>query len=460
MPLQQGRSAAIMFKNLFALPPLITLNIIIITSLIPKQGDSHKDDSGSEDARPTTGGKSLSAMGGSSGGGEAAKTGLSDDSDQEEAIQSGEKSAKRKVLDDESEEDDVGNDGEKNSQEAGKTGLSDSDSDDGAPSKKGVEGDGDTEMVDRTHRDVFGESDSDDEGAASGDVAKERAEKVSDKHKGQKVLLNKETGQLERGPVEDAPEHAIQDSQVGRDRRAIQKDTLKLSFPALPRPPSNAKLYYLKLPKRHLIFDHTPCGSVQEEAAKIAGDTSREGYSESASFVRWRYKGSEKESAGYLERDKETNARFVEWSDGSITLQVGPKHIEVKQQALEKNSHHLYVKHAEAKKVNSKGELEEEVVIQGHGVLEARMLLKPATDDTSRKVLASLSKLYGRKKIDRDSMFVRNTQADNLALQEAARIRNESRKEGARRKAGPPSAPPPLLCLSPPLSRPSYDAQK
>jgi hypothetical protein len=59
------------------------------------------------------------------------------------------------------------------------------------------------------------------------------AQKGSDKHKGQTVLLNTKTGKLERGPVEDAPEHAIQDSQVGRDKRAMQKDTLYCSVAGL-----------------------------------------------------------------------------------------------------------------------------------------------------------------------------------------------------------------------------------
>lgn len=45
------------------------------------------------------------------------------------------------------------------------------------------------------------------------------AQKGSDKHKGQKVLLNTQTGKLERGPVEDAPQHAIQDSKVGSENR-------------------------------------------------------------------------------------------------------------------------------------------------------------------------------------------------------------------------------------------------
>ena len=39
------------------------------------------------------------------------------------------------------------------------------------------------------------------------------------KHKGQKVLLNKSKGTLRRGPVQDAPPHAIHDSSVGRGRR-------------------------------------------------------------------------------------------------------------------------------------------------------------------------------------------------------------------------------------------------
>lgn len=318
------------------------------------------------DERPTAGGKSISAMGGSSTGGEG-KTGISDDSedDEEEATPAGGGSTKKKVVDNESEEEEeaVGADrgpdpGEKS---GGKTGLSSDSEDEVVESGKrdgdsAAQVDGDTEMADATHKDVFGDSDSDDEGAGDS----------SNKHKGQTVLLNKETGQLERGPVETAPDHAIQDSQVGRERRPVPKDTLKFSIPVLPRPSKDARLMYANPPKRHLTVDHAPFTCADDEAKRIASQRALDRFHESSSSVRWRFKSEEgqDEAGGWEKRCKESNARFVEWSDGSVTLHVGSEVLEVKRESLERNHHHLYVRVPNAEPNMA--------LIEGQGVIEAR----------------------------------------------------------------------------------------
>ena len=332
---------------------------------------------------------------GGGGGGEDGKTGLSDDDDDEDgppaaaASSGGGDSTKRKVVDSDSDADDDseggakegdkegGKEGEKEGEEnassqpaAGHTGLSDSDSGDEAPRKEADGGDqGDTEMADATHKDVFGDSDSDEDEAAGRDGD-------GNKHKGQKVLLNKETGQLERGPVEDAPDHAINDSEVGRDRSHVPKETLKLSFPKLPRLDAGARLVYLNPPKRHIVLDPAKMGSVDEEAKRIAEERAKDrSSSQVASMVRWRYKDAAGAEDSWETRAKESNARFVQWSDGSMTLHVGSEVLEVKQETLGCNMHHLYAKHAAAE-----GEDESEKrppIIEGHGVMDARLVIKP-----------------------------------------------------------------------------------
>ena len=339
-----------------------------------REGDGESPPKAAEsDGRPTAGGKSISAISGSGAGGEG-KTGISDDSEEGEegATPSAAASIKKKVVDDESEEEEaegVGSAAEADSKAGGKTGLSsDSEGEDDEPRKQGggsaAHEDGDTEMADATHKDVFGDSDSDDEGLGDS----------SNKHKGQKVLLNMETGQLERGPVEDAPEHAIQDSHVGRDRRAVPKDTLKFSIPELPRPPKGARLIYANPPKRHLSVDHAPFSTVDQEAKRIASQRALDRFYESASSMRWRFKAAEGESAeAWEKRGKESNARFVEWSDGSVTLHVGAEVLQVKHEGLERNDHHLYVAHHAAKFIQDDGDTGPGVpIIEGHGILEAR----------------------------------------------------------------------------------------
>jgi len=168
-------------------------------------------------------------------------------------------------------------------------------------------------MADATHKDVFGDSDSDEDDGA----------RDSGKHKGQKVMLNKETGRLERGAVEDAPDHAIQDSQVGQDRSSVPKETLKLTFPKLPRPGAGARLVYMNPPKRHLILDPAPFASLDEEAKKFADERAQDETSKIASRVRWRFKDGKGEGSSWEARPKESNARLVQWSDGSMTIHVG-----------------------------------------------------------------------------------------------------------------------------------------
>ena len=318
----------------------------------------------------------------------------------------------------------------------GKTGLSsDSDeADEGVPATDGTRGgaandDGDTEMADATHKDVFGDSDSDDEEGGS-------------RHKGQKVILNKETGQLERGPVEDAPEHAIQDSQVGRDKRAVPRETLNVTMPALPRPPKGARLVYVNPPKRHVILDHAPFGTVEAEAKKIASDRAMDTYYQSASFVRWRYRegaaaddaelavagAGANASEAWEKMPKESNARFVEWSDGSLTLHVGEEVFDVKKESLGKNKHHLYVKHDD-------NLLDDAGVIEGHGVMDSRLVIKPTDAKLAKKVLANVTRQFGKKTIDKDAMFVRRLDDDqDPAAAEASRIRDSARKGAAARR--------------------------
>jgi hypothetical protein len=283
-------------------------------------------------------------------------------------------------------------------------------------------------MADATHKDVFGDSDSDeDDGARDGG-----------KHKGQKVMFNKETGRLERGPVEDAPDHAIQDSQVGQDRSSVPKETLKLSFPKLPRPAARARLVYMNPPKRHLILDPTPFASLDEEAKKFGDERALDETSKIASRVRWRFKDGKGQGSSWEARPKESNARLVQWSDGSMTMHVGSEVLEVKQEPLPHNEHHLYVKHAKAKAAAEEGEEGANLaIIEGHGVMDARLVIKPTEINAGRRVLATVSKQYGKKSVDKESIFVKkNIDEKEAEKREALRIRNQARREGAKRRAG------------------------
>ena len=64
------------------------------------------------------------------------------------------------------------------------------------------------------------------------------------------------------------------------------------------------------------------------------------------------------------------------------------------------------------------------------------MVIKPTQHASGRKILASVAKEQ-RKTVDKDAIFIRKLDdPTSLSQQENARIRGQSRKEAARRRAG------------------------
>lgn len=65
-----------------------------------------------------------------------------------------------------------------------------------------------------------------------------------------------------------------------------------------------------------------------------------------------------------------------------------------------------------------------------------RMVIKPTKHSSGRKVLASVAKEQ-RKAVDKEAILIRKLDDPaSLSQQENARIRGQSRKEAARRRAG------------------------
>ena len=57
--------------------------------------------------------------------------------------------------------------------------------------------------------------------------------------------------------------------------------------------------------------------------------------------------------------------------------------------------------------------------------------------NSGRKILATVSKQYGKRSVDKESIFVRKMIDDKeVERAEAQRLRNQSKREGARRRAG------------------------
>lgn len=276
-----------------------------------------------------------------------------------------------------------------------------------------------------TAADVFGsDSDASDDEGAKGMV-------------GQTVKLNKETGQLERGPAVPVPAGSMGSlsasaAERAEEREAAQGETLPLTLPTLPRPDPHARMGYLKLSK-HLQLEPV----VWE--GKLSGTSAT-----SQNVVRWRYKkakegegegeGAEGAEAG---RGVESNARVVKWSDGTFTLHVGTEVLELKEEDLEENVHHIFVKQ-QAKHSTTD---EEVFVVEGHGVLQSKLSVKPyRTSAVSKHIISSISREYNSK-VDKSEMFIKkaideNQQKQALTQKESMRIRNQAKHEAQSRRRG------------------------
>ena len=76
-----------------------------------------------------------------------------------------------------------------------------------------------------------------------------------------------------------------------------------------------------------------------------------------ANVIRWRETPS---------GDRQSNARLVKWSDGSMTLHVGNEALTAKEIAMAEGSTHLYAKHKNS-------------ALECHGVLRQKLTLAPAS---------------------------------------------------------------------------------
>uniref|UniRef100_A0A7S4K5V6 RNA polymerase-associated protein LEO1 n=1 Tax=Guillardia theta TaxID=55529 RepID=A0A7S4K5V6_GUITH len=341
------------------------------------------------------------------------------------------KSDRHKLSDDESDheemkrseranDDDAGKASEASKGHYGRSGLSDSDSD-----EEEAKGKGDVEMGERAKvsmKDVFGNDESDEE------------EESSNKMKGQRVMLNKETGKLERGPTVDAPEHAMRnmgDSMRESSSALPSLRDLHATMPELPRPDDGAVLYYMRVSK-HLQFEPYAFGSVESEEVRIR--ERKDNVSEN--MVRWRSVASDGDEK--REAAKESNARFVQWSDGSLTLHVGETVLQVKKEPLKQNMHHLFVKHEAARETETDERL---AIVEAHGVMQNRLVCVPFTKSAATKqIFRSLSKM-ANVKVDKSDLLIKkqideNEQKALLGQKETMRIRQQSRREGLNRRRG------------------------
>lgn len=98
--------------------------------------------------------------------------------------------------------------------------------------------------------------------------------------------------------------------------------------------------------------------------------------------IRWRFKdGQDDPSIPSIEREKESNARFVRWNDGSLSLVLGDEMFQVNTQSLQ-NQHQFLVVHHPS-----------ELVLQTQQGLTDNMTFQPQSTQslTHRKLTAAIA---------------------------------------------------------------------
>ena len=131
---------------------------------------------------------------------------------------------------------------------------------------------------------------------------------------------------------------------------------LHYELPLLPRPEVGSELYTMRLPNILSIepraFDPLTFEDADEEADKIMGKTDN--------IIRWR----ETE-----EGVRQSNARMVTWSDGSMTLHVGDEVLTAAPQKVE-GGNQLFTRHKGSN-------------LECHGLVRKKLVLQPASIKSS-----------------------------------------------------------------------------
>lgn len=201
---------------------------------------------------------------------------------------------------------------------------------------------------------------------------------------------------------------------------------LALNLPPLPRP-KPGRLCLVRLPNILGIQARPFDAHTYDPADEAEHAASRQ------NVVRWRYAASGAAAAGGDgEVERESNARVVRWSDGSLTLHIGSEVLLATEQPLESEHAHVFARGPKS-------------LIECHGVLSRRLHFQPATRDsaTHRTLMSKVqntAKMGKERKIRMTSTLSDPEKAKEAmekasALARRARARHAARSTRSRSRA-------------------------
>ncbi|KAL0601095.1 RNA polymerase-associated protein LEO1 [Plecturocebus cupreus] len=176
------------------------------------------------------------------------------------------------------------------------------------------------------------------------------------------------------GPLVD--EHGVPQDQ--QEEEPISETIIEAEIPSINSDLGN-ELYFVKLPKflniepkpfdPHFYEDESEDEKLLDEEDRIRLKLKVE------NTIRWRIRRDE---AG--NKIKESNARMVKWSDGSMSLHLGNEVFDVYKDPLLGNYNHLFIR--------------EDTGLQGQAVFKSKLTFRPHSTDsaTYRKITLPLAK--------------------------------------------------------------------
>ncbi|XP_069348214.1 RNA polymerase-associated protein LEO1-like [Eulemur rufifrons] len=163
-----------------------------------------------------------------------------------------------------------------------------------------------------------------------------------------------------------------------QEEEPVSETTMEIEIPSINSDLGN-ELYFVKLPK-FLSIEPKPFDPQfyedEFEDEKVLDEEERTRLKlKVENTIRWRVRRDEEGN-----RIKESNARIVKWSDGSMSLHLGSEVFDVYRAPLQGNHDHLFVR--------------EDTGLQGQAVFKFKLTFRPHSTDsaTHRKMTLPLAK--------------------------------------------------------------------
>ena len=176
-----------------------------------------------------------------------------------------------------------------------------------------------------------------------------------------------------------------------------------------------AQLFLVRLPNTNLLgIQSRPFDPETFEEEEQVEEEEDGGKTRVENVIRWR----ESRETG----ERQSNARVVTWSDGSMTLHVGSEVLVAQQVPIPEGTTHLYTRHQGSH-------------LECHGVLKHKLTLAPASRDS--KAHQALTHKIARVHTKGQKMQFHSTTEDPAAKHEARQRDYDDKKRLMARQAQP-----------------------